>query len=323
MANSIALVIAAVIVLAAGCGAPAAPPPEVEQAGNDPGDGVALSPEPSAQAAGDVSEVRLIAVGDIADCSVETDEQVATVVAGMRGKIATLGDNAYPSGSLDQFLSCFGEGWGALAPRMFPSVGNHEYRTDAAAGYFTYFGDLGRETGEPKGWYAYDLGPSWRAIVLNSNCGEVGGCTPDSPQGQWLAAALEAAGDRNVLAYAHAPRYSGGEHGSIPAMKPFFRMLYEARADIVLGAHDHSYERFAPQNASRDYRARGLQQFVVGTGGKSLYPFEPGSRLANTRARNDDTFGVLKLRLRADGYSWRFVPAAGGTFTDSGSRTLQ
>jgi hypothetical protein len=36
---------------------------------------------------------------------------------------------------------------------------------------------------------------------------------------------------------------------------------------------------------------------------------------------NADTFGVLQLTLRADGYDWTFVPEAGKSFTDTGSGT--
>lgn len=330
MANTLALMITALMVLAAGCGAPAEPPPGLQEAGDGSTEGVSLTPEPSSvsteasiAAASDEPEVRLIAVGDIADCTVETDEKVANLVEGMRGKIVTLGDNAYPKGTPEDFKNCFDPRWHPMTRRMFPSAGNHEYYTDNAAGYFDYFAGKGRPTGDrDKGWYAYDLGDSWRAIVLNSNCEYVGGCTQDSQQGRWLASELQAAEGRNVLAYAHVPRYSSGHHGSDPSMKPFFRMLWRARADIVLGGHDHSYERFAPQNASGDRKVRGVQQFVVGTGGRHLYAFSD-PRLPNTRARNDDAYGVLKLRLRADGYSWRFVRAAGGSFTDRGSRTLQ
>jgi hypothetical protein len=35
--------------------------------------------------------------------------------------------------------------------------------------------------------------------------------------------------------------------------------------------------------------------------------------------RNDNTFGVLQVTLRARDYAWQFHPVAGGTFTDSGS----
>ena len=39
----------------------------------------------------------------------------------------------------------------------------------------------------------------------------------------------------------------------------------------------------------------------------------------NSQVRNGDTYGVLKLDLKAGGYSWQFVPEAGRTFTDSGT----
>lgn len=311
----------ALVTVAAGCAAPADLPQESRDSGM-PAQGGSLSSEPSVTAAADTSVRRLIAVGDIADCTTGKDEKVAAVVADMRGKIATLGDTVYESGTPGEFQKCFDPQWGPMVSRMFPALGNHEYATEGAAGYFGYFSAKGRETGDVgKGWYSYNLGPSWKAIVLNSNCGRVG-CTEGSEQGRWLAEELELAGDRHVLAYWHAPRYSSGRHGSSAVMKPFFRMLWRARADIVLSGHDHSYERFAPQNASGDRRPRGVQQFVVGTGGRHLYAFSD-PKLPNTRARNDDTYGVLKLRLRADGYSWRFVRAAGAAFTDSGSRTLQ
>ncbi len=322
MTSTLAVALVALFVVA-GCGAPAEPQPATQEAAPTSGDasGTHLSSEPST-AAVEADEVHVLAVGDIADCDVRTDEAVARLIAERRGKILTLGDTAYPSGAPEDFSKCFDPKWGPLVPRMFPSVGNHEYQTDGAAGYFDYFKARGRPVGNrDEGWRAFDLGTSWRAIVLNSNCDQVGGCTAESPQGKWLAAELEANGDRNVLAYWHAPRYSSGDHGSSRDYKPFFRMLWEARADLVLNGHDHDYERFAPQNAAGDYRVNGVQEFVVGTGGRGLYAFED-PRLPNTRVRNDKTHGVLKLRLRPDGYAWRFLPAAGGTFTDSGSRTL-
>jgi acid phosphatase type 7 len=35
--------------------------------------------------------------------------------------------------------------------------------------------------------------------------------------------------------------------------------------------------------------------------------------------RNDKSFGVIQMTLNPTSYSWKFVPAAGYTFTDSGS----
>ena len=87
---------------------------------------------------------------------------------------------------------------------------------------------------------------------------------------------------------------------------------------MVLNGHDHHYERFAPQTPSGvPDSARGIREFVVGTGGAERY----GIRTVqpNSQVRNADTFGVLKLTLHASSYDWKFVPEAGKSFTDSGT----
>jgi acid phosphatase type 7 len=121
------------------------------------------------------------------------------------------------------------------------------------------------------------------------------------------------------LAFWHHPRFSSGTtHGSDPAVGGLWLALYEAGADVVLVGHEHNYERFAPLDPLGGVDpARGVREFVVGTGGKSHYPF--GSPLPGSEARNSDSFGVLQLQLRRTGYSWRFLPAQGGSFQDSGS----
>jgi hypothetical protein len=94
--------------------------------------------------------------------------------------------------------------------------------------------------------------------------------------------------------------------------------LYDAGAEVVLASHEHNYERFAPQtSAGVADPARGLRQFVVGTGGRSHYSF--GSLKPNSEARNSTAYGVLRLTLRAASYDWQFVPVTGTTFSDSGS----
>jgi hypothetical protein len=60
----------------------------------------------------------------------------------------------------------------------------------------------------------------------------------------------------------------------------------------------------------------GVRQFVVGTGGRAFYPV--GSS-PNVEAANSGTWGVLELTLKPAGYSWRFVPVAGSTYTDQGA----
>src|SRR6185369_17490090 len=64
--------------------------------------------------------------------------------------------------------------------------------------------------------------------------------------------------------------------------------------------------------------ARGLRQFVVGTGGRNQTPF--ATIRANSAARSSGVFGVLALTLYPNGYDWNFVPAAGGgSFADAGT----
>jgi acid phosphatase type 7 len=259
----------------------------------------------------------VVAAGDIATCYSEGDEATAELLEDIEGTVLTLGDNVYPDGTAEDFRECYEPSWGEFKGRTKPIVGNHEYHTEGAAGYFGYFGAA---AGDPdEGYYSYDLG-GWHVVALNSNCEEVGGCDASSPQARWLEAELAANGDKAcTLAYFHDPLFSSGEvHGSSPEVKPLWETLYEAGADVVLNGHEHNYERFAPQDAEGEADPeRGIRQFVVGTGGRSHYPIV--APIANSEVHDDDTYGVLKLTLRPSGYDWEFVPVAGESFTDSGS----
>jgi ABC-type transporter MlaC component len=262
------------------------------------------------------TEYVLVGAGDIASCTSDGDAATAQLLDAIDGVVFTLGDHAYEAGTPIEFQACYEPSWGRHLARTRPVPGNHDYLTPDAAGYFAYFG---ARAGDPRrGYYSYRLG-SWHIIALNSNCEEVGGCGPGSPQERWLRADLTAA-HRSIctLAYWHHPRFSSGPHGGEAAVGAFWQALYEHGAEVVLAGHDHTYERFAPQNANGEPdQARGIRQFIVGVGGASLHRFE-GPPVANSEVRNDDTFGILKLTLRPTSYEWQFVPVAGATFTDSG-----
>lgn len=246
--------------------------------------------------------VTLTAVGDIASCDSEGDEQTAALVARLPGPIAVLGDIAYDHGTAEDFARCFAPSWGRFSGRIRAALGNHEYSTGTAevAVKLLRLPD--------NGWYSYRLG-AWHVVVLNSNCDRVGGCGRGSPQWRWLQADLAASPARCTLAYWHHPRFSSGAHGSDVALAPLWDLLARAKADLVLQGHDHDYERFAPM--------KGIRSFVVGTGGKDLRPFAAVRR--GSEVRNADTWGVLRLSLRPTGYDWRFLPVAGSTFTDAGT----
>ena len=256
----------------------------------------------------------LVGAGDIANCSSNGDEATASLLDDIPGTVFTTGDNVYPDGTAAEFANCYDPSWGRHKARTYPSVGNHDYHTSDATGYFDYFGAAAGEPG--KGYYSYDLG-AWHIIVLNSNL-EVGA---GSPQEQWLRTDLAAHPTTCTLAYWHHPLFSSGiRHGSDSSMRPLWQALYDFGADVVLNGHEHNYERFAPQNPEgASDPARGIREFVIGSGGRSHYPIVVP--IANSEVQNANTYGVLKLTLHPDSYDWEFIPEAGKTFTDSGSGT--
>jgi hypothetical protein len=262
----------------------------------------------------------IAAAGDIACDSVgksgNSCQQQATsdlLVGGGFTAVLTLGDNQYEKGALDQFQSSYGPTWGRVKGITRPAIGNHEYDTKGASGYFSYFGGV---AAPPGGYYSYDLG-AWHLIALNSNCGNVS-CAAGSPQETWLKADLASHPTSCTLAYWHHPRFSSGGHGSSDETGALFTDLYEAGADLVLVGHDHDYERFAPQTADgKADPAYGVREFVVGTGGRSHSDFS-GVK-PNSQVRNSDTFGVLRLVLHPASYDWRFLPVAGKSFSDAGA----
>jgi len=257
------------------------------------------------------SDPVFVGAGDIASCSRDQDEATAKLLDNISGTVYTTGDNVYPDGTASQFTNCYGPTWGRHKNRTRPSPGNHDYHTSGASGYYNYFGTAAGDSG--KGYYSYNLG-AWHIIALNSEVGYSAG----SAQVQWLRNDLAANQKVCTLAYWHHPRFSSGQHGNSSRSQPFWDALYEYGADVVINGHDHTYERFAPQNPNGQADAnRGIREFIAGTGGAGLYSFP--SIQPNSQVRNNTTYGVLKLTLHSTSYDWQFVPIAGQNFTDSGS----
>jgi hypothetical protein len=260
----------------------------------------------------------LVGAGDIAECSEGPDAETADLVESVDGIVFTLGDNAYEDGTFAEFQECYGPTWGrpSIKDRTMPVAGNHEYNTPGAEGYFRYFGAAAGDPNE--GWYAYDAG-AWRIYALNSNCGEVGGCGTGSAQERWLRQDLGTNPRTCVAAMWHHPRFSSGNHGNHDFMADLWRTLQDAGAELVLAGHDHSYERFGPQDAAGRADDRGLVELVVGTGGRHPYAFR--DPLPNSIVRESPVFGVMRLELRPDGYSFEFLAVPGDDFTDTGTGT--
>jgi hypothetical protein len=240
------------------------------------------------------------------------------LVNGGYAAVLTLGDNMQSDPSPTGFATVFNPTWGRVKGLIHPEAGNHDYGYTAAKGYFGYFGAA---AGDPtKGYYSFDLG-AWHVVALNSNCAKItGGCASGGAQDVWLRSDLGAHAGRCILAFDHHPRYSSGHEGDSTFMSVLYQDLLNAHADVLLSGHSHDYERFQPQdNASHLDTANGITQFVVGTGGAFFTGL--GTRHANSVTSQNSTFGVLALTLHASSYDWRFVPEAGKTWTDSGTRS--
>jgi hypothetical protein len=256
----------------------------------------------------------LVGAGDIGACDLPGARQTGELLDHIAGTVFTAGDNAYPNGTRGQFASCYDPAWGRHKARTRPTPGNHDYRVPGAASYFDYFGPLAGERG--RGWYAYDLG-GWRIYALNSNVAAGAG----SEQETWLRGDLASHPSRCALAYWHHARFSSARgmlHGTSARTAALFRALYDAGAEAVAVGHNHTYERFAPQapDGARD-AARGIREFVVGTGGGPLHKFNRAE--PNSEFRYSAGWGVLELTLYPRGYTWRFLGVDGGRVLDSGT----
>jgi hypothetical protein len=244
----------------------------------------------------------LLAAGDVAVCGSTATHATGRLLDGLPGTVITLGDNAYPSGSAESFRDCYDPTWGRHKARTRPSPGNHDYEQPGAVPYFNYFGPSAGPTS--LGYYRFRLG-DWQVYSLNSNVSMGAG----SSQLQWLQRELSVNSSRCTLAYWHHPLFTSGRNGDNPATRSLWRVLYDFDADVVISAHDHLYERFAPQDPDgRPDPYRGIRQFIVGTGGAPL------TSPVGTHINSDVVWsihGVLEMVLRPDSYTWRFVSEAG------------
>ena len=262
--------------------------------------------EPAARAATALTGTTIVAAGDIATPA-SNDTATSNLVVNIDpALVVTLGDNAYEDGTLSQFRSLYDPTWGRFKSKTFPSPGNHEYHVTNARGYVDYFG-------VSTGLHSRVVG-NWLIISVDSET---------NLSGQVTALRNLLARDNHTceMAFWHRPRWSSGAvHGSIPGMQGLWAAAVAGGVDVVLNAHDHNYQRFAPMNANGAPATNGTREFVVGTGGGSLYDFTNASPAPRVKIK---AFGVLKMTLAANSYQWEFhkVGRGTGTIADSGTGT--
>ncbi len=254
--------------------------------------------------------ITLSGAGDIGTCGVPYAEQTAAILDTLPGAVFTAGDNAYPHGAAADFANCYDPTWGRHKARTHPTVGNHEYETPKATGYYDYFG---ASAGDPStGYYSYDLG-DWHVIVLNSNLT----LAPLQRELAWLGADLRSHPTMCTLAMWHHPLFTSSVSEPMGTMMTgFWDSLSAAGAEIVINGHLHNYERFAPQTSSGAPDPLGPREFLVGTGGAALDQFH--TPVPNSEARIEE-HGVLELTLHKSSYGWQFIPVTPGAQADSGT----
>ena len=254
---------------------------------------VAARETPAALRAG---ETRFAVIGDFG--TGDADElEVARMVAGWSPSfVITVGDNNDPDGNPADLESHVAAGYAAFIPgdhgayglgppepRLFPALGNHDWRTaDRLAAYTAFFRTPGN------GRY-YDValdGGRVQLFSLDSDPHEPDGIAPDSKQATWLASEAKGAPASKPclrLAAFHHPPYSSGAHGSTVEMRWPFAAL---GIDAVLTGHDHTYERLDVQ---------GTPYFVDGLGGAELYPFR--GALPESRVRYNAAHGAMLVTV--------------------------
>jgi hypothetical protein len=283
--------------------APVAPPP------------AAATPAPPAAA-----DPVVAAAGDIS-CAGSCDQVgTAALVTDVIKPVAVLGlgDFQYADANLGLYRDFYDPTWGRFKGITYTTPGNHDaYGT---GDFLTYFNAGGPVTLQPESSYSFDIG-TWHVVSLDSFCFERPTCDVQAWTA-WLQHDLAAHPAKCTLAFFHEPYWTTkATAGRAATLKPWIELLYDAGADVVLQAHEHVYERFAPQDLDdRPDPARGIAAFVVGTGGESHFPFS-GAPAPNSLVRDATTFGVLALTLHPAGYDFRFIPVPGGSFTDAGSGT--
>jgi hypothetical protein len=235
-----------------------------------------------------------------------------------------VGDGQYNSGSLSDYQNSYGTTWGQHKAKTNPAVGNHDYGTSGAGGYYSYFGNAAstQQSGCVKaclGYYSFDVG-AWHLVNINSECSRFNGgagCAVGSPQQMWLDKDLAAHSNACTIVFDHRPRWSSNSFASAD-IAPLVDVMYKYHVDLLLSGHSHAYERFAPQNPSGGSDLNnGIRQFVVGTGGAFFTGFS--TIVSTSQVHKSNIFGVLKLTLHSNSYDWSFVADSSTPYNDSGT----
>ena len=171
-----------------------------------------------------------------------------------------LGDNAYGSGTDDEYQAAVFDMYPSLLRRIFlwPTLGNHDAvsassKTQSGVYYDIFSLPRNAEAGGlasgTEAYYSFDHGEV-HFVCLDSHDSDR---SKSGAMMTWLKADLAVTGARWVIAYWHHPPYTKGSHdsdnkfdsgGRLMDMREVALPILEAGGvDLVLSGHSHSYER--------------------------------------------------------------------------------
>lgn len=288
----------------------------------------------------------MVGAGEISTCNSDagpkaTAALVDNILKTDTSAIAfTVGNNLADMGAGTTYQSCFaGKGWDAFRDRTWYAIGTGDFGTDRGPdGVYGYLGD--RTGPAHKGWFSFDKG-NWHIVVLNTSDWEHGaaatfGVTDGDPvtpgvqeqqvpseQVDWLTADLQANTKPCIAVISWERRFYTSGSGDLGRQFNMVRMgsvMQQYGVDLMISAKDKLYARFAPaDNRSGTANPNGFRQFIVGTGGRSFdNPGGPATP-ALREAQIANQWGVLKLTMAENSYSWEFLSTTPGGPTDSGT----
>ncbi len=231
----------------------------------------------------EVRRLRFAAFGD-SGRGTRAQFEVARRIAAWKPEFALVaGDVVYPNGEAKHYEPRF------LAPYhelikgavFYPSLGNHDYRTNKAQPYLDFFEVPRAAEGDTERYYTFRWGHAeFFALDSNQDYG------PASPQTRWFEKALAASEATWKVAFFHHPPYSGGTHGSTMKLREAWEPIFEKHdVQLVVSGHDHHYERMKPQEA---YVKDGVptHHVLTGGGGAGLRSVTPQAFTAHAASRH-------------------------------------
>jgi hypothetical protein len=265
------------------------------------------------------SGVTVVAVGDIAQSGGGQNQSAALTKNLKPQRVILIGDLAYQKGTDKEFTKYFLPKWKPLLSKSLAVPGNHEYKSANAAGYRNLVSKFGMPTTGNDLWWVKSI-EGWTVIGLDSEAltGASG-----AAQLTFLNQALAANDNRPTIVTWHRPAFSRGYHGDQVDTNEIWDIVSADKdVKLALWAHEHNYEQVERLVQVGTANERKINTFTVGTGGAALRNCKTPNIAGELICGKKNNYGVLKLNLKTNSYSWSYLNANGkklGKQLDKGS----